>query len=193
MEKQDTLPCVALPYLNRVLFYTDSRVDRDFYIWDLDRTTDLNQKQIAKKVGSSDSIVNHTLLMLYGIGSFEGIMDYFMMQFEVADILSEHGYEANFYAANIVNNLMRHHVRSREQLVNLSPDEFEELCNTHAMKRAGNVAIDILREYYEKLHTTTITTFLNENAKGIEYDGKKHRKEKCKRKNKQNRSAYVQG
>ena len=180
MKEQMSLPCYAVPYLNRILFYTDNRVDRDFYIWDQYTQVGRTQGEIADMIGCCQSVVNHTCLVLRALGSFSDVMEYFSIQFELADILSAHGLDIDKYVTNITNSLMRHRIRSREQIIAMTPQEVDAFCNSHTMKRAGFEAIDIFKEYYFQLCSKKIENFLNEYAEDIKFICERRRNEKNK-------------
>ena len=152
MKKQDSLPCYTTPYLDRILFYTDNRIDRDFVIWDQYTNAEgcmgRTQREIAEMVGCSQSVVNHALLVLRELGGWSNIMEYFMLGFELCDIFSANGYEIDKYVTNVLHSLLRHGIQTREQIINMSHEELKDFLLSRTMKRAGNVACDIFREYY---------------------------------------------
>lgn len=158
---QMNLPCYTAPYLDRILFYTDNRIDRNFTIWDLYTQVGWTQKDIAEKIGCSQSVVNHTLLVLEEIGDFNEIMEYFMIAFDLCDICVEQKLDCDKYVTNILHSLMRHHIKSRRQIINMEPETLERFLSSRCMKRAGNVACDVFREYYASLNQNYI--FINKS------------------------------
>lgn len=168
-RKSKTLSCYTIAYIDRLLFYTENRIDRDFVIWhkycNAPEDERLTQYEIAEMVGCSQSVVNHTLLMLRGLGEWQDIMEYFFLGFELCDIFSENGYDPNRYVTNVLNSLLRNGIKTRRQVLDMSHEKLEQFLQSRTMKRAGNIACDIFREYCVKKQLNYISKLTNRRIK----------------------------
>lgn len=149
--KSDSLACYTNSHCSRILFYTENKLDRNYTIWQLSKTTDMFQREIAEFIGCCPSVVNRTLLNLKMVGDDVAIEEYFEIAFALADILRDWRLDPDKYVTNIVNSLYRHGICSREKLKVLNEDEVVAFTESRDMRRAGKEACSAIIEYWTQL------------------------------------------
>lgn len=154
--KSDSLACYTNSNCNRILFYTENKLDRNYTIWQLHKTTDMFQWEIGEFVGCCQSVVNRTLLNLKMIGDDAAIEEYFEIAFALADILHYWRLDPDKFVANIVNSMWRHGICSRKALQARSEAEIMEFTKSRDMRRAGDDACAALIEYWNELKSNIL-------------------------------------
>lgn len=167
------LPTYEFPELNRILFFTESRTDRNYMIWRLNKSG-INQYDIAKAVGCHQSSVSYHLLKMQSLGDDTDVEEYFQMSFEINDILRyDLRQHADKYISNIMATLWKNGIRTRKKLKHTSFARFKALLETNGMKRAGRVGQLALEEYRYRLRIGESTYDLySKIAKGESKNGK---------------------
>lgn len=150
MEK-DHVPVYTVPHLDRMLFYTKNRIERDYVIWDLSKKN-LTRKEIAKKLGLTPSVVTYVVLNNQAIGTEEEIEECFKLGFELNDFFVERLVDPNTHLITVLRSCLRHNIKSKAQLKAASRYDIHRICESHAMKRAGYGACEALVAYYDKLN-----------------------------------------
>lgn len=166
------LPTYEFPELNRILFFTEFRMDRNYTIWRLYKCG-VSQYDIAHVVGCQQPVVNYHLLRILNLGDDNAIEEYFQMAFVLDDILKDDlKQDPDKFVTNIMTTLWKNDIRSRKKLKHTNFARFKALLNTTGMRRAGRIGQIALEEYRYRLKTGESTYNLySKIAKGEPKNG----------------------
>lgn len=147
------LPTYEFPELNRILFFTESHIDRDYMMWRLFESG-VNQYEIARMVGCQQPAVNYHLLRIRALGNSADIEEYFQMAFVLNDILRDDlKHDPDRCLTNIMMTLWKNDIHSRKKLKNTSFARLKALMASSGMRRAGRIGQMALEEYRYRLKT----------------------------------------
>ena len=120
VEVIDCVPCYSSDELDRLIFYTEKRIDREYMIWKLYWKGTLTFKQIGQIVGCSESVAGFALRRILAIGSYDNTIEYFRIAFDLYDILEEHGGNPDRQLNYLMNALLRAGICKRTKIKSLT-------------------------------------------------------------------------
>lgn len=144
-------PCYSSDEVDRLIFYTERRIDREYYIWKLYVNKTLTFKQIGMIVGCSESVAGFALRRILAIGSDEKIVEYFKVAFDFYDILEEFGGNPDRQLNYIMNALLRAGICKKTRIKNLTIKQLEDFLGQKDLHNAGKKTKEAFREYRYRL------------------------------------------
>ena len=151
VEVIDCVPCYSSDELDRLIFYTEKRIDREYMIWKLYWKGTLTFKQIGQIVGCSESVAGFTLRRILAIGSYDNTIEYFRIAFDLYDILEELGGNPDRQLNYLMNALLRAGICKRTKIKSLTGKQVTEFLSQRDLHNAGNKTKEAFREYHKQL------------------------------------------
>ena len=148
---QCAIPCFSSPHFDRLIFYTDNKLERNYLVWMMFKKG-ISRKKIATFLGyNHSSVISHAVLNLQAIGDDEDIIEYFRLGLDFVDIFHDHELDPDKYVLILLNYMYRFGIRTKDDVKNLPEDQLNEFLSTYHMKRIGPRARDIFVEYWDQL------------------------------------------